>query len=185
MALRLGDGGEVIDMGADWIQQEQCLEQEWYEVRERIEANVRKNEATGCWLWQAGVDGCGYGQLRVNGPKEKAHRAAYRIFKGDIPPGMCVCHTCDTPACCNPDHLFLGTAKDNAVDRASKGRGGYLKGTANGRAKLTDSDVVFIRSSCMTGAALGRMFGISKNMACRIKTGKAWTHLQEKGNANP
>lgn len=171
-------------MGADWIQQEQCLEQEWHEVRDRILENVRKDATTGCWLWQGALSQDGYGSLRIGGPKERAHRAAYRHFKGDIPPGLCVCHRCDNPACVNPDHLFLGTPKDNAMDRASKGRGGYLKGCANGRAKLTDSDVVFIRSSRMTGAALGRMFGISKNMACRIKTGKAWTHLQEKGNAN-
>lgn len=183
MALRLGDGGEVI-MGADWIQQEQCLEQEWHEVRERIEANVRKDEATGCWLWQGALSADGYGSLRIGGAKERVHRAAYRHFKGDIAPDLCVCHRCDNPACVNPDHLFLGTPKDNALDRAAKGRGGNLRGGCNGRAKLTEEQVRAIRTSAETGAAIARRLGVSKVLVCRIRRGEAWTHLQEKGNAN-
>lgn len=96
-------------MGAEWIQQEQCLEQEWHEVRDRILENVRKDSAHGCWLWRGCVDSLGYGVLRIGSNQECAHIAAYRHFNGDIPSGMCVCHRCDSPACVNPSHLFLCT----------------------------------------------------------------------------
>jgi len=78
----------------------------------------------GCWLWMRQKDKDGYGQWRWSskGKWQKAHRESYQAFKGAIPDGLCVLHTCDTPACCNPDHLYAGTRKDNVRDMIDRGR---------------------------------------------------------------
>ncbi len=86
----------------------------------RFQSRIAKAE-NGCWLWQgAGVNG--RGQLSVNGKNMLATRFSYQHFKGDIPPGMYVCHTCDNPACFNPDHLFLGDHTANQRDMVAKKR---------------------------------------------------------------
>lgn len=86
----------------------------------RFNSRVQHAE-NGCWLWQ-GASVNGRGQLSVNGKNMLATRFAYQQFKGAIPDGMYVCHTCDDPRCVNPDHLWLGTARENAQDGIAKGR---------------------------------------------------------------
>ncbi len=77
---------------------------------------------SGCWLWDGTPFGAmGYGYFRYKG-SVVAHRASWRIHNGEIPSGIFVCHKCDNPACVNPDHLYLGTAKDNVRDREVRGR---------------------------------------------------------------
>ena len=90
---------------------------------ERFLAKVRKTET--CWLWKA--TGSRYGYFRVNGTALRTNRVSYTLFKGEIPAGMHVLHTCDVTLCVNPDHLFLGTHQDNMVDRDAKGRCGAGK----------------------------------------------------------
>lgn len=94
-------------------------------IFDRLERYQIKRE--GCWGWSGGDDGFGYGTLSSRDKKnsdspEKAHRISYEKAFGPIPDGMQVCHRCDNPPCTNPDHLFLGTAKDNADDCSRKGR---------------------------------------------------------------
>jgi len=79
------------------------------------------NKETGCWEWRGYILG-GYGISWHNGKTHKAHRASYEKYKGDIPDGLLVCHSCDNPRCINPDHLWLGTQSDNMKDAVSKGR---------------------------------------------------------------
>lgn len=79
---------------------------------------------TGCWLWVGRTTKDGYGLLAGGrrGKSLRAHRAMYQATRGPIPAGLFVCHKCDTPSCVNPDHLFLGTPKDNVIDMFRKGR---------------------------------------------------------------
>ena len=133
-----------------------------------------------CWVWTGCTRG-GYGRFRVSGRHESAHRFSFEIHNGPIPEGQLVCHRCDNPPCCNPAHLFLGTYKDNNVDRENKGRGnrpvGDLhpshlrpetrpRGEAHSSAKLTDAQVVEIRQLGAEGVLLHReiaaRFGVSR-----------------------
>lgn len=84
--------------------------------------NVVPVPESGCWLWQGAANMKGYGTLYINGVRKMAHRYSYELFRGPIGEGLFACHKCDTPACCNPDHLFLGTNRDNTQDMFRKGR---------------------------------------------------------------
>lgn len=87
----------------------------------------------GCWIKPGAENGRGYSVVKIgsmaDGSRRQglAHRVAYQLFCGDIPDGLCVLHRCDNRRCVNPDHLFLGTAKDNTEDMVAKGRNGRSK----------------------------------------------------------
>lgn len=95
-------------------------------VAELIERTSIPEPNSGCWIWVAGVwggrRGMLYGYASFQGRTRLAHRASYEAFKGPIPDGLCVCHSCDNPLCVNPDHLWLGTHTDNRRDMIRKGR---------------------------------------------------------------
>ena len=111
----------------------------------------------------------------------KAHRVAYKLFVGEIPEGMCVLHKCDVPSCIKPSHLFLGTHKDNAMDRERKGRGngGMKVGVVQ---KLKPSDVRMIRYRYATGMTsqyrLAKEYGITRGAISHIVTRKNWKNVQ-------
>ena len=89
---------------------------------ERFMAKVSPEPTSGCWLWVGAVKSNEYGNFLLAGKTQGAHRASYQLFRGPIGHGLYVCHACDMSACVNPQHLFLGTARDNYDDMESKGR---------------------------------------------------------------
>lgn len=91
-------------------------------IQERFEASYTMPLGTTCWLWKRSVDSYGYGHLWADNRIRTAHRIAYELHVGPIPEGLSVLHRCDTPACVNPAHLFLGTQTDNMHDASIKKR---------------------------------------------------------------
>jgi hypothetical protein len=110
----------------------------------RYLAKVDERGPDECWLWTASCHRNGYGQFYDGQMMTTAHRYGYQLRRGDIPPGLCVLHTCDTPPSQNPNHWFLGTQKDNADDREAKQRGNHPRGEQSGHARLTELDVIDI-----------------------------------------
>ena len=91
-------------------------------IEERMKTYSAPPDKNGCMEWMGSRDELGYGDVGFRGKSTGAHRVAWELKHGPIPHGMCICHHCDNPPCVNPDHLFLGTHRDNAIDRFSKGR---------------------------------------------------------------
>lgn len=105
------------------------------------------------------------------------HRLIWIETNGPIPEGLCVCHRCDNPPCCNPAHLFLGTKKDNTQDALRKGRLYTARGEDNANSKLTRNDVRDIRASHDTQQRLADRFGVSPTLIWLIRQRRAWRHV--------
>ena len=133
----------------------------------------------GCWLWQRFLNQDGYGRVGVGGTKHLVHRLSYELHVGPIPPNQIIRHTCDVPSCCNPEHLIPGSHADNSADRDSRGRAASHKGEDNGRAKLTDTDVIHIRRDTRTHRAIAEEYGISRPAVGMIKRGCTWQHVKD------
>jgi hypothetical protein len=145
-------------------------------LRERFEEKFVRSD--GCWYWIASKRS-GYGQINVNKRPIKAQRIAWTLYVGPIPPGLHVLHECDNPACVNPNHLFLGTHADNMADKVMKGRhhNGRSPGERNGRAKLSEAQVLSIRASSSSTYALGRQYGLNPATIGKIKSKLLWRNV--------
>lgn len=149
-------------------------------VEERFWRYVMKTES--CWEWTGGKGRFGYGAIQVGGkgsPKIPAHRLSYKMHVGPIPDGLFVMHTCDNPSCVNPDHLQLGTPKDNTHDMIAKGRQRVVApvGEKNGKSKLTAELAKYIKFSLSTNAELARELNLSPNCIRGVRTGRTWKHV--------
>ena len=138
-----------------------------------------------CWPFTGTRGKNGYGQLRVNGGRIYAHRAALELSTGEkLQPGVCVLHRCDNPPCCNPAHLFPGNQSDNVADMLSKGRNGHgplMAGAGHPMARLSESEVSELRQLSMRGLGcvrLSSLFGISKSQVKRIVRRENWRHVK-------
>lgn len=164
-------------------------------IADRFWGKVIKGSAPDeCWGWSGARAVTkylgGYGILGGGGRNRSpvgAHRVSWEIHFGPIPAGLLVCHKCDNPACANPAHLFLGTAQDNAIDCARKGRVrggmpvGKARGSANSQAKLSEASVLEIREAYARGgttyAALGDKYQVTWTTVRQIVQGKNWSHV--------
>ena len=144
---------------------------------------VKRNGPDECWEWQGGKDKDGYGKVSVKDVQTRAHRFAYQLEKGPILKGLCVCHSCDNPPCCNPNHLWLGTNTQNSEDSKSKGRKKLfaLRGSRHHNAFLTEEDVVRLRQLRSRGwrvTDLANIFCVSKQLVSDATLGRKWAHLE-------
>lgn len=114
------------------------------QLAERILAHIEVDTDTGCWNWKRTLTPGGYGQIGWGKQLVATHRIVATVHIGPIPEGLYVCHRCDNRRCCNPAHLFYGTALDNARDCIAKGRAVHPIGEAAAR-KLTSAQVAEIR----------------------------------------
>jgi hypothetical protein len=152
-------------------------------ITERVKKNFldRVVKTSGCWEWIGSKNKTGYAQLSVNRKTEKASRVSYEMFNGPIPKGNYACHTCDNRGCVNPEHLFLGTQKDNMRDMVAKGRSHKPKGEINGRSKLEVNQVIEIRTLFSNKQAslkeLAARFNISTTAVRYIIIKRTWKHL--------
>ena len=139
------------------------------------------NKTADCWLWTASKNNWGYGVIRHNQKTQKAHRISWELHNGPIQADLHVLHKCDVPACVNPDHLFLGTNNDNVQDRVNKGVENGAKGEKNCKSKLTEMDVVKIRTSYVprkhSRAKIARDYGVCKSTIDRLLGDKTWKHI--------
>lgn len=133
--------------------------------------------ASGCRLWVGARMPKGYGKLVVDGKPMLAHRAAWIEKHGPISAGLCVCHRCDTPACIEVDHLFLGTRRDNTQDMIAKGRQANVVGSTSPCAKLTDNEVLAIRADDRRHDLIGAQYDIHPATVSRIKSRERWGHI--------
>ncbi len=136
-----------------------------------------------CWNWKRALMTNGYGLVRFEGNLRGVHRVAYELTFGKIPDGFNCCHTCDNRLCCNPNHLFIGTQKDNIQDCVRKERLNTAKGEKKRNHKLTKEDVLMIRSKYALGYCshgdLAKEFNIARSGVTNIINGKRWKHVKE------
>jgi hypothetical protein len=153
------------------------------EITERFWSHVDR-QPDGCWTWKGGKGR--YNRFSyARGKFAQAHRLAYELTNGPIPPGSLVCHRCDNPACVNPAHLFAGAQTDNMRDMARKGRWrssvANRPGASNPSAKLTDSQVIEIRQRYKQGGVtqrtLAHEYGLHHSTIHLIVSAKKWKHL--------
>ena len=174
------------------------------EQAQRFNAYVYHEPNTGCWLWGGGVSKSGYGVFCASWAKDdrkqdSAHRIAWATANKTMPAkGMSVCHKCDVKTCVNPDHLFLGTPKENTADMFRKGRwvqpsrenpatgerhgsktrpDRIPRGTMHHAARLTEEDVLAIRASGTGLTITGKAYGVTPQSIYRIRKRLSWGHI--------
>ena len=156
-----------------WLEDPRTINRFWHHVK-----IGRPDE---CWIYGNGTHRGSFGV----GPKKDrkilpAPKAAYLLTKGRIPKGLWVCHECDVDPCCNPNHLFLGTAQDNSDDMMSKGRHRAQKGEEHHGAKQTVRSVLRIRQMFAAGYSatfLSIKFNTCKANIQKIVERRAWRHI--------
>lgn len=150
---------------------------------QRFWSHVDRKGPDECWEWRATVTSGGYGHATINGKYIAAHRLAWLLTYGPIPPGnghhgTCVCHHCDNRACVNPNHLFLGSHQDNIRDMVVKGRKQRRPGSENNNAKLSNEQVLEIRSrSNGSDLSIASEFGVARSTVRSIRLGETWRHI--------
>ncbi len=128
--------------------------------------NINRRGPGDCWEWRRGKNYYGYGVIRKNGKTQIVTRVVWQEVHGSSPGELCVCHTCDNRACCNPAHLFLGTRAVNLLDMCNKGRHG------RGNLRLSDQAVREVLAHPKISAReLAARFVVSESLIYKIRQG--------------
>lgn len=133
-------------------------------LQQRFETFFEKGAEDECWSWLGHADVKGYGKFRIGASCERSHRAAFLIYKGEIPAGKHILHSCDRPACVNPKHLSVGSNLENQQEAWARKR-------KNKTQKLSAEEVLEIRESNLPQAVLSEQFGVCKPQICRLRNG--------------
>lgn len=155
-----------------------------------FKSKISLPDENGCMNWRGFTMKSGYGRVNFNGKKILAHRLIWILTHGDIPNSeghhrtLSVCHKCDNTICCNPEHLFIGTHRQNMQDMSMKGRSNkrppMLKGEEIGGSKLTAKSVIEIRrlrALGVTTISLAKQFDVNPSVISRAANGKTWKHI--------
>lgn len=142
---------------------------------ERFMSKVNKSNE--CWIWTGACNSQGYGTIQTAFKLSRAHRVSYELFKGPIPAGLWVLHSCDVPGCVNPEHLSIGTAAENAQDMVRKKRNANRSGALHPMAVLSHYDVKSIRASTLPGNNLADIYSVSQATISNIRHKKSWSYV--------
>lgn len=140
-------------------------------------------QSSGCWEWIGCLSTKGYGKIAAGRDRygvREAHRVSWEIHNGKIPDGKWVLHRCDNPPCVNPEHLWLGTARENVRDCVSKGRfrGNPLKGLAHGYHKIDkriadEMRAMYSKGDCSI-SSIARMFSVEHHTVSAVLKNLRW-----------
>lgn len=134
---------------------------------------------SGCWLWDAAHFANGYTRFaKTTNETVLGHRMSYELFCSEIPDKSFICHKCDNPSCVNPEHLFLGNAKENMRDKVNKKRQAY--GNKIRKLKLTKEQAIEIFCSNLTISELAKIYNVSYGVIWGIKTEKSYKWASKK-----
>jgi len=158
---------------------ERLADDEYHKIcKERFLSNVdHKNE---CWIWLGYIAKHGYGVSSYRSRTMLAHRLSWIIFKGELDNNLDVCHKCDNPKCVNPNHLFLGTARDNVQDCFNKKRKSH-KGEKHPGSKIQEKDVIEIfhlRKIGFTHQKIADKFKLTQSCISNILHRRLWKHVE-------
>jgi hypothetical protein len=149
-------------------------------ITERFWSKVDVKGEDECWEWQGAKSSGGYGNFLFDNKPKNAHRIAFLLEYGYLTEGLDVCHSCDNIICCNPRHLWEGTAKQNMEDMVKKGRRHSSVGSKNSFSKTTEEDVIRIRELVAKGTkqvTICRMYGLHKATVSHIVSRRTWQHI--------
>ena len=169
-------------------------------MAERVLQRCIPEPNSGCWLWEGACNDKGYGQIWHDGRCQYTHRAMLESRVGALPKGVLACHRCDNPGCCNPDHLFAGSVKDNALDMVAKRRHPLIHNPEHQRAlaslggrkvagknlqrngisvsaKLTPAQVFAIRRDERAAHLIAADYGIARSTVSGIQTRRTWRNV--------
>lgn len=149
-------------------------------LKQRMMDKVEK--VNGCWLFRGCLNSWGYGQVRIQGRTLGAHKVMFELENGKIPKGKQANHTCHVCNCINPQHIYVGTQKENVRDMIEAGRSNYAVGERIGQAKLNGKDIIKIRGLIAAGLAtkkgLARTYKVHRATIQAIVKRTTWKHIK-------
>ena len=148
---------------------------------QRIMEKITPLTECGCWVYDGSVDKNGYARIKIGSRCALAHRTVWEELHGKLPSiSVKVRHSCDIRCCVNPDHLSIGSQRDNVHDAINRGRASHPAGESHWKAKLTEKVVEEIRNSPLSGSEWARRLKMDQSTINDIKSGRGWRCLQQK-----